>query len=108
MNRKISVKKKFFSSLILTISLLVQTNVQSQASYESLNNQLRNFNAYPRLLEENEELKESSFHPNLNTDIDSSDRISYRSYIPVNSDDSSFLLNTKYKQYSWFRRKLRY
>ena len=65
------------------------------------------FNAFPRALIQ-DSIKESSFQPNLVSDLNNDKRPLYRTYVPVNDYDSSVFLNRKFKEYSWLRRKLLY
>jgi hypothetical protein len=82
--------------------------VNAQVSYEAMNHELRNFNSIPRSTDGSKGSMESSLRPNLISDVAGESRASYRTYLPTDSYDSSIFANRKYKEYSWFRRKLLY
>lgn len=58
--------------------------------------------------DENDSLNTYAFKPNNYTDIQGFKKLEYRNYEAITAYDSSIFLNRKYKEYSWFRRKLLY
>lgn len=83
--------------------------LDAQPVYKPLNYSLRSFNQYNQgWIKDDSAEQQTSFHPNLSNNINGNEGQYYRSYVPLNQKDSSFLLRKRYKQYSWFRRKLMY
>lgn len=103
------IKRREFIFLHVLLWLLFSYGkTSSQVYYEDLNHQLRGFNQMILSAGEIDSAKSSAFKPALLSDVTGTYKSPYRTYAPSNSWDSSVFSNRKYKEYSWFRRKLLY
>lgn len=94
---------KYYFFLLFTLTYV---SVSSQNFYEPLNHTLRDFNALPRILNDTDSGNVNTFKPNTYEIVNGEWKLKYRSYVPVTAYDSGVFANRKYKEYSWFRRKL--
>lgn len=95
------------STFLFALSLFSFQFISAQQNYEALNSQLRFVNEMSCAELGWDSIRRSSFGPNLLSD-QNPDGTGYRTFIPLDGSDSAFLVDRRYKEYSWIRRKVFY